>query len=67
MTTLTVSRINEAINSYFHLNDEQLQIVNEAQKRGYILRPSHTQAEWTVEGFAKAIQELEDKKAMTNL
>ncbi len=65
---LTVSIIQEAINAspyrgglfktYFHLCDDALKIIEEATNKGYIIRTSHTQAEWTEIGLQKARKEL---------
>jgi hypothetical protein len=65
--TLTVENIQNALLSspyrnpkgnYFHMDPELTQIIQEATKRGYVRRISHTQAEWIEEGLEKAIKEL---------
>ena len=40
---------------------EKARIVEEATKKGYLRRFSHTQVEWTEEGLKKARQELEGR------
>jgi hypothetical protein len=56
--TLTVDSINSAINNYFWMDATLSAIINEAEKKGYILRTSHTQAEWIEEGLKRAKQEI---------
>ena len=58
MEALTIQNIQTAIRCDFWLNEELHAIVNQAEKAGYILRSSHTQAEWTHEGLVKACKEL---------
>lgn len=58
---LTIDSISKAMLGYtFWLdpNSDEAKIVNEATKRGYVRRWSHTQIEWTWDGFAKADSEL---------
>lgn len=66
---LTVASIQRALDARqpgdltatdFWLRPESLaaQIVNMATKAGYLVRLSHTQAQWTNEGLAKARREL---------
>jgi len=65
MEKLTVTSVDNALKSnpyagadhrgpYFHQNPRLLAIVEEAVKRGYVLRTSHSQAEWTEAGLVKA-------------
>lgn len=69
---LTVNLIQEAIvaspyriggtfNTYFHLCDDALKVIEEATRKGYIIRLSHTQAQWTESGLDKARKELKLK------
>lgn len=48
---LTLTSIGAALKSYFWLYDKESLIIDEAVKRGYVLRTSHTQAEWTQKGI----------------
>lgn len=69
---LTVASIQRALEARqpgdmtateFWLRPESLaaQIVNMATKAGYVVRLSHTQAQWTNEGLAKARRELPEE------
>lgn len=68
---LTVNLIQEAIvaspyrcglfKTYFHLCDDALKVIEEATRKGYIRRISHTQAEWAESGLDKARKELKLK------
>ena len=68
--TLTVNNIDRAMKAspyneagtYFHCDPQLLQIIEQAASRGYILRTSHTQAEWTESGLEKAMKELTIKE-----
>lgn len=55
---LSVTIIDETIRTYFWLKPESDAIVNEAVKRGYCIRCSHTQAQWTEAGLELARKEL---------
>ncbi len=59
---LTVNNIDEAIKSNFWEDATSLKIVESASDAGYIIRLSHTQAQWTDEGLAKARIELSTLK-----
>lgn len=61
MTNLTVETITEAMKGNgFWLDGESdaAKVVAEATRRGFIKRLSHTQAQWTEAGLAKARAEL---------
>jgi hypothetical protein len=61
MNTLTIFSINQAVNRNWGMYEsEWLPIVEAAAKAGYIIRLSHTQAQWTDEGLEKARRELQD-------
>lgn len=63
---MTVNNIDKCLKSdpysngrkYFFLDKDQLSLIEQAEKAGYIARRSHTQAEWTREGIAKAVSEI---------
>ena len=61
--TLSIEGIQKALNApFFFLNPLLLAIIEEATKKGYLLRISHTQAQWSDEGLEKARVELAEKE-----
>lgn len=58
MEFFSIKSIDRAIKSDFTLDAASLEIVEVATKRGYVVRLSHTQAQWTEEGLAKAQSEI---------
>lgn len=55
---LTIDSIDKALKSIFHIDPELLFIIEAATNADYITRLSHTQAQWTEQGLAKARIEL---------
>lgn len=57
-TELSLRLIDTALNTDFYEQPEMLKVIEAATAAGYIKRLSHTQAQWTVQGLAKARVEL---------
>lgn len=58
---LTVTSVDEAMKGndfWLHPTSDAARIVEDATRRGFIRRMSHTQVEWTEVGLAKARAEL---------
>lgn len=73
---LTIDSIQKAMTSIFPYKGdefwldpkgEKAQIVEEATRRGYLKRLSHTQIQWTEEGLKRARQELTEPIAITDV
>ncbi len=59
---LTLKSIDEAMKGGFFLDENKLQILHAAEKEGYVLRPSHTQVEWTEKGAKKFFKKVKNPK-----
>lgn len=66
---LTVTNIDNALKSDFWLQEHSTKalIVRDATRSGYIVRLSHTQAQWTEDGLLRARIELQDSNELDTL